>query len=71
MPSKRLKRILRDTLYKYLTKFGFRMIFNREFLSTATALLDSTNDWCMNLAPKTFNLVVLIDLKKHLTSLII
>ena len=58
-----------DQLYSYLTKyellsnsqFGFR-----EFHSTATALLDCTNDWYMNIDRKKFNLVVLIDLKKEL-----
>ena len=40
-------------------QFGFR-----KFHSTATALLDCTNDWYMNLDRKMFNLVVLIDLKK-------
>ena len=65
--SKIMERILYDQLYNYLTKFellsdsqfGFR-----KFHSTATALLDRTNDWYMNLDRKMFNLVVLIDLKK-------
>ena len=65
--SKIMERILYDQLYNYLTKFellsdsqfGFR-----KFHSTATALLDCTNDWYMNLDRKMFNLVVLIDLKK-------
>jgi hypothetical protein len=59
-----MERILYDQLYNYLTKFellsdcqfGFR-----KFHSTATALLDCTNDWYMNLDRKMFNLVVLID----------
>ena len=59
--SKIMERIMYDQLYNYLTKFellsdsqfGFRKSH-----STATALLDCTNDWYM------FNLVVLIDLKK-------
>ena len=59
--------ILYDQLYNYLTKFellsdsqfGFR-----KFHSTASALLDCTNDWYVNLDRKMFNLVVLIDLKK-------
>jgi hypothetical protein len=57
-----------DQLYNYLTKFellsdsqfGFRKSH-----STATALLDCTNDWYMNLDRKMFNLVVLIGLKKE------
>ena len=65
--SKIMERILYDQLYNYLTKFellsdcqfGFRI-----FHSTATALLDCTNDWYMNLDRKMFNLVVLIDLIK-------
>ena len=56
-----------NQLYNYLTKFGLlsdcRFGF-RKFHSTATALLDCTNDWYMNLDRKMFNLVVLIDLKK-------
>ena len=65
--SKIMERILYDQLYNYLTKFellsdsqfGFR-----KFHSTASALLDCTNDWYVNLDRKMFNLVVLIDLKK-------
>ncbi|CAB4012325.1 RNA-directed DNA polymerase from mobile element jockey-like, partial [Paramuricea clavata] len=65
--SKIMERILYDQLYNYLTKFellsdsqfGFR-----KFHSTASALLDCTNDWHVNLDRKMFNLVVLIDLKK-------
>jgi hypothetical protein len=37
---------------------------NRKFHSAASALLDCTNDWYVNLDRKMFNLVVLIDLKK-------
>ena len=62
-----MERILYDQLYSYVTKsevlsnsqFGFR-----KFHSTATALLDCTNNWYVNLDRKMFNLVVLIDLKK-------
>ena len=65
--SKIMEQILYEQLYNYLTKFellsdsqfGFR-----KFHFTATALLDCTNDWYMNLDRKMFNLVVLIDLKK-------
>jgi hypothetical protein len=65
--SKVMERILYDQLYDYLTKFqllndcqfGFRKSH-----STATALLDCTNSWYMNIDNKLFNLVVLIDLKK-------
>ena len=65
--SKIMERIMYHQLYNYLTKFellsdsqfGFRKSH-----STATALLDCTNDWYMNLDRKMFNLVVLIDLKK-------
>ncbi len=67
--SKIMERILYDQLYNYLTKFellsdsqfGFR-----KFHSTATALLDCTNDWYVNLDRKMFNLVVFIDLKKSI-----
>ena len=65
--SKVMEIILYDQLYDYLTKFqllndcqfGFRKSH-----STATALLDCTNSWYMNIDKKLFNLVVLIDLKK-------
>jgi hypothetical protein len=71
-----MERIMYDQLYNYLTKFellsdsqfGFRKSRSH---STATALLDCTNDWYMNLDRKMFNLVVLIGLKKHLILLII
>jgi retron-type reverse transcriptase len=62
-----MKIILFDQLYDYLTKFqllndcqfGFRKSH-----STATALLDCTNSWYINIDKKLFNLVVLIDLRK-------
>ena len=65
--SKVMERILYDQLYSYLTtfellsdsQFGFRKSH-----STASALLDCTNEWYVNLDRKMFNLVVLIDLKK-------
>ena len=41
------------------SQFGFR-----KFHSTATAVLDCTSDWYMNLDRKMFNVVVQIDLKK-------
>ena len=56
-----------DQIYQYLSdnsllsehQFGFR-----KFHSTASALLDSTNSWYVNMDRKKFNLVVLLDLKK-------
>ena len=36
----------------------------RKSHSIATALLDCTNEWYMNIDKKMFNLVVFIDLKK-------
>ena len=56
-----------DQLYEYLNEnsllsdhqFGFR-----KFHSTASALLDCTNSWYMNMDRKMFNLVVFLDLKK-------
>ena len=56
-----------DQLYNYLTKFELlsdSQFEFRKFHSTASALLDCTNDWYVNLDRKMFNLVVLIDLKK-------
>ena len=65
--SKIMERILYNQLYNYLTKFG--LLSNSQFgfrksHSTATALLDCTNEWYVNLDRKLFNLIVFIDLKK-------
>ena len=65
--SKVMERLLYDQLYNYLSEnellsenqFGFRKSH-----STATALLDCTNEWYINMDRKLFNLVVFIDLKK-------
>ena len=62
-----MERILYNQLYNYLTKFG--LLSNSQFgfrksHSTATALLDCTNEWYVNLDRKLFNLIVFIDLKK-------
>ncbi len=65
--SKIMERILYEQLYMYLTKselLSDSQLGFRKFHSTATALLDCTNEWYMNLDRKMFNLVVLIDLKK-------
>ena len=66
--SKIMERIMYDQLYNYLTKFellGDSQFGFRKSHSTATALLDCTNDWYMNLDRKMFNLVVLIDTVDH------
>jgi hypothetical protein len=62
-----MERILYNQLYNYLTEFG--LLSGGQFgfwksHSTATALLDCTNDWYMNIDKKMFNLVVFIDWKK-------
>jgi hypothetical protein len=62
-----------DQLYEYLNEnsllsdhqFGFRKFHSSH--STASALLDCTNSWYMNMDRKMFNLVVFLDLKKPLT----
>ena len=63
-----MERIFHDQLYiNYLTKFDLfsdTQFEFRKFHSTAGALLNSTNEWYINLDRKMFNLVVLIDLKK-------
>ena len=62
-----MENILYDQLYNYLSKFNLlsdSQFGFRKFHSTATALLDCTSDWYMNLDRKMFNLVVHIDLKK-------
>ncbi len=65
--SKIMERILYNQLYDYLTEF--KLLSNNQFgfrksHSTATALLDCTNEWYVNIDKKMFNLVVFIDLKK-------
>ena len=65
--SKIMERILYDQLYNYLTTFELLSDYQfgfRKSHSTATALLDCTNDWYVNIDRKMFNMVVLIDLKK-------
>ena len=65
--SKIYEKILYEQLIEYLVtenilsdhQFGFR----RQH-STASALLDSTNEWYMNMDRGLFNLVVFLDLKK-------
>jgi hypothetical protein len=67
--SKIMERILYIQLYEYLSannilsehQFGFRKCY-----STATALLDCTNDWYIYMDRKLFNLVVFVDIKKPL-----
>ena len=62
-----MERIVHDQLYNYLTKFELlndKQSGFRKFHSTASTLLDCTNEWYVNLDIKMFNLVVLIDLKK-------
>ena len=65
--SKIMERILYNQLYNYLTEYGLLSSAQfgfRKSHSTATALLDCTNEWYMNIDKKIFNLVVFIDLKK-------
>ena len=65
--SKIMERILYNQLYNYLTECGLlsSALFGfRKSHSTATALLDCTNEWYMNIDKKMFNLVVFIDLKE-------
>ena len=65
--SKVFEKILYEQLYEYLStnellseqQFGFRRLH-----STATALLDCTNEWFANLDRGLFNLVIFLDLKK-------
>ena len=65
--GKVMERILYTQLSEYLSvnnllsehQFGFR-----KYHSTASALLDCTNDWYINMDRKLFNLTVFIDLKR-------
>ena len=62
-----MERILYNQLYNYLTEYGLLSSAQfgfRKSHSTATALLDCTNEWYMNIDKKMFNLVVFIDLRK-------
>ena len=62
-----MEKILYDQLYNYLSNFNLlsdNQFGFRKFHSTATALLDCTNDWYTNLDRKMPNLVVQVDLKK-------
>ena len=62
-----MERILYNQLYVYLTEFGLLSCAQfgfRKSHSTATALLDCTNEWYVNIDKKIFNLIVFIDLKK-------
>ena len=61
--SKIIKRILYNQLYNYLTEFGLLSSAQfgfRKSHSTATALLDCTNEWYVNIDKKLFNLVVFV-----------
>ena len=65
--SKVMERILYNQLYEYLTATNIlseHQFGSRTFHSTASALLDCTNDWYINMDRKLFILVVFIDLKK-------
>ena len=67
--SKIMEQILYNQLYNYLTEYGLLSSAQfgfRKSHSTATALLDCTNEWYMNIDKKMFNLVVFIDLKKSI-----
>ena len=67
-----MERILYNQLFEYFSlnnllsehQFGFK-----KFRSTASALLDCTNDGYLNMDRKLFNLVVFIDLKRPSTLL--
>ena len=65
--SKLFEKVLYEQLHEYLVtqellssrKFGFR-----KFHSTASALLDSTNEWFINMDRGLFNIAVFLDLQK-------
>ena len=65
--AKIFEKIVCDQFYEYLSfndlishhQSGFRPTY-----STTTALLDSTNDWCVNIDNGLVNGVIFIDLKK-------
>jgi retron-type reverse transcriptase len=65
--SKPFEKVLYEQLHEYLVtrellsprQFGFR-----KFHSTASALLDSTNEWFINMDRGLFNIAVFLDLQK-------
>ena len=65
--SKVFEKVLYGQLYDYFVvnnllsqnQFGFR-----QFHSTASALLDSTNEWFINMDRGQFNIAVFLDLQK-------
>ena len=65
--SKLFEKVLYEQLHEYLVtqellsprQFGFR-----KFHSTASALLDSTNEWFINMDRGLFNIAVFLDLQK-------
>ncbi len=67
--SKVFEKALYGQLYDYFVvnnllsqnQFGLR-----QFHSTASALLDSTNEWFINMDRGQFNIAVFLDLQKHL-----
>ena len=62
-----MERILYNQLYEYLTAnnvLSEHQFCFRKFHLTASALLDCTNNWYINMDRKLFNLVVFIDLKE-------
>ena len=59
-----MEKLLYDQLYNYLSNFNLlsdNQFGFRKFHSTATALLDCTNNWYTNLDRKMFNLIVQVD----------
>ena len=67
--SKIMERILYNQLYNYLTEYGLLSSAQfgfRKSHSTATALLNCTNEWYMNIDKKMFNLVDVIMLNSAL-----
>ena len=66
--GKLMERILYDQMYDYLKKQNILSEHQfgrfRQFHSTTTTLLDSTNEWYINMDRDLYNIVVLLDLKK-------
>ena len=68
--SKIFEKLIYDQVYQYLNannlltncQSGFRSLH-----STLTALLEATNNWCVNIDKGLLNGVIFIDLKKPLT----
>ena len=60
--TKIFEKIIYDQLYQYLNENGLSGF--RSLHSTLTALLETNDNWCVNIDRDLLNVVIFIDLKK-------